>query len=275
MWDTMISSFASVARGYVQGHLEKASADTNNRINEANAANGNKVRGASNAFAAAKGALARYMQSVSNNNRLAAGGEALEANLVNARRREDVLQGAGFEAQVRNTEQMGAQAAAAAFAGVGGGVADMVSASTRLMQQRASRQALTATDQRLYDTSRRAYAIQSQTVRGLDSSMILDSLDYTFEVAQKEHAVNPWMRAIIAGGDAWIDGKGFYDDKNNRTGTTQRGSQQDFRRSELNAQRGDSYEPDTRDYSGVDYGGETFSWGTGSDYGNDDYGNYI
>jgi hypothetical protein len=260
MWDTMISSFASVARGYVQGHLEKAQAETSNAINAANAKNANAVRGATNRFTAAKGALARYMQSVNNNNRLDAGGEAMEANLVNARRREDAMQGTDFETQIRATEQMGAQAAAAAFTGVGGDVADMVSASTRLMQQRASHDASQARDYRVYDTARRQGVIASQTIRGMDNSLILDAMDYQHNVAQVQRSVNPWTRAILAGGDAWIDGKGFYDDANNRGGTTKESAQTNFRQSELRQEKTDSF---------------NFSFGTGAEYGNNDYGDYI
>lgn len=273
MWQQMIGSFAAVARGYVQGHLEKASVETNNRINKANAENRNKVRGAENAFAAAKGALARYMQSVNNNRVLEAGGKAMEANLVNARRREDVMQGASFEDQLRATEQMGQQAAAAAFVGVGGEVADMVSASTRLMRQRAQQAAEQQRDYRLHDVAERAGVIQAQTVRGLDSSLILDALDYTTDVAQTQKAVRPWTRAILAGGDAWIDGKGFYDNQQYRTGES---AQAKFRQYELKAGRDDAYVPDTRDYSGSRAAGSVaFEWGTGSGYDNQDYGSFI
>jgi hypothetical protein len=261
----MISSFASVARGYVQGHLEKASAETNNRINQANAANANMVRGATNRFTAAKGALDRYMQSLTNNRVLDAGGKAMEASLVNARRREDVMQGATFEQQLRATEQMGSQAAAAAFVGVGGEVADMVSASTRLMNQRAEAAASLAADYRAFDVGRRQAAIHSQTVNSMDSSLILDSMDYNVNVAQHQHVVNPWQRAILAGGDAWIDGKGFYDNEQNRTGTTESSAQTAFRQSELRSSRSDLYTPDTRDYS--DSRAAQFSFSGSTDVG--------
>jgi hypothetical protein len=181
---------------YSSSSVSRANAKANTLVSAALTRESNRVRGAQNAFAAAKGSLSRYVQSMNNNATLAAGGEALEANLVNARRREDTLQEAGFESMIRDAEQTGAQAAAAAFSGVAGETSDMVSASTRLMQQRVAHSADRSRDFRLYDDARRAGMIQQQTIRSLDSSLILDSLEYTIDVAQQQHSINPWTATL-------------------------------------------------------------------------------
>lgn len=194
----LISAALAGVNAYSNASVTKAQVEANNRLSAAQADNDNRVRGAGNAFAAARGSLSRYIQSLNNNQTLEAGGAALEENLINSRRREDTMSSASFEDQIKDAEQTGAQAAAAAFAGVGGEVADTVSVSTRLMQQRASLEALRSRDFRIYDDARRAGVIQTQTVRGLDQSLIFDSLDYSINVAQRNKAPSVWGQTAFA-----------------------------------------------------------------------------
>lgn len=198
MWQVIVGGAVGAVKGYTQASVNKSLVEANNRVEQANTTASNRVRGAGNAFAAARGALARYMQSLQNNQTLEAGGAALEQNLMNARREEDAIMQGDFEQAIRHSEQTGAQAAAAAFAGVGGEVADTVSIATRLSQQRASLAAARNSGYRGYDAARRAAAIASQTIRGLDSSIILDTLDYNINVAQTQRAINP-IYAALAG----------------------------------------------------------------------------
>lgn len=199
MWLELAQAGLKAAFAYGSASVGKAQAAANTRISTAQAENDREIRSAGNVFSAARGALSRYTQSLQNNQTLAAGGEMLEANLVNARRREDSMAVARFDEQIRNAEQIGAQSAAAAFAGVGGEVADMISVSTRLMQQRAEREALTFAGYRTYDDARRAGAIAAQTVRSLDNSLILDSLDYTVTPAMQFASPSVWGSTIAAG----------------------------------------------------------------------------
>jgi hypothetical protein len=245
MWQ-LIQAGLNGINAYGSASVAAATARANNRLSRVQASTENDVRTAGNGFAAARGSLSRYMQSLQNNQTLEAGGEALEANLINAARTEDTLAESDFESQIRNAEQLGSQAAAAAFSGVGGEVADSVSVSTRLMQQRAARDALESRDFRIYDTARRAAAIQTQTVRSLDSSLIFDSLDYTMSVARRSAAPSPIWAAISAAGGSMADngGQGFKE-----AGAAWRSAQGRF--SAAN------------------------TFGTGAQYGNQDYGNFI
>lgn len=250
MWWTLAQAGLSALGAYSSASVNKAVnnannrvsaavTDANNRTSAAQAEATNRIRGAGNAFSAARGSLARYMQSVNNSQTLEAGGHALEANMVNARRQDDAMSSASFEDQIRAAEQAGSQVAAAAFAGVGGEVSDMVSVSTRLMQQRAAASAAERRSFSSYDASRRAGVIQAQTIRSLDNSLILDSIDYSINtantnVASYQQSANPWMAALYAGADSLM-----------KTGLP----------SGSFAQKSE--------------------WGTGSNFGNQDYGNFI
>lgn len=250
MWMSIAQTAVGFAKGYVEGSINKAQVAANNRLSHAEAYQTNRIRTAGNAFSAAKGALARYMQSVNNNEALEAGGAALEANLVNARRQDDALAKASFEDQIRAAEQVGSQAAAAAFTGAGGEVADTISVSTRLMRQRAEADAMQARDHRLYDSARRASAIHEQTVRSLDSSLIFDSVDYATNVGQKTSAPSPWIQAIDGGWNALTgSGGGLWKSGGGAVSSTQAA------------------------FSQTNVGSS--GWGTGLSYGNQDYGNYI
>lgn len=236
MWMALASAGLSALGAYTQGAVTKAQVKGNNAVSAAVTEANNRVRTAGNAFSAARGSLSRYVQSVNNNNALEAGGEALEANLINARRQDDAMAEASFENQIRAAEQLGSQVAAAAFSGVGGEVADTISISTRLMQQRAARNALQSREFAQYDSVRRAGAIAQQTVRSLDQSLILDSLDYSIDVAQYQKAPSVWGGVANAVADSLM-----------KTG--------------LNTDSGKKPAKS--------------EWGTGSEHGNQDYGMFI
>jgi hypothetical protein len=204
MWQAFAMAGIKGIMGYSQASTQRKITAIENKVAAANADNANRVRSTGNAFEAAKGSLSRYLQSVNNNRTLEAGGEALEQNLINARRQEDTELAGDFETAIRSAEQNGAQAAAAAFAGVGGEVADNISMATKLMQQRAQFEAQKNQDFRLYDYSRRAATIQTQTIRSLDSSLIFDALDYGTDVAQKKYSQNPWSAGFMAAGESLL-----------------------------------------------------------------------
>lgn len=255
--------------GWAQGSILEAHTKANNRLQEAEAGNSNRVRSAENAFAAARGALQRYVQSVNNNRRLEVGGKMLEAATVNAYRQEDAALASDFERQIRGKEQLGYQAAAAALAGVGGEVADNVSIATRLTQQRAEREAITQASFRSFDAGRRAAAVAQQMVSGLDSSVILDSLNYSINVAKKNKSFSPWIAALAGlGGDS-----GPLDFSRNSGSSTRvggGGGGVDWG----SAPDQSSAETARLNRSGT-WGASSSYWGTGAGYGNEDYGNFI
>lgn len=160
-----------------------ATIEDNNKLSIANADTKNRVRAAGNLAEAAQGNLARFTQSVNNNRALKAGGEAEEALTVNAIRHNDAAMRGDFSDDIRSAEQLGHAAASAAASGVSGSVVDMVNTSTALRDSIVKQGVADDAASESYDVSRRAGNIMSQVVGGLDSSVILDSLDYNQNVA--------------------------------------------------------------------------------------------
>jgi hypothetical protein len=183
-----MGQFASSIGGSLSAGLNKRATDalieSNNQISEVNARTGNRLRQAGNAASAAEGNLERFVQSVNNNRRLKAGGDAQEALVVNASRANDAQLAGRFSESIRNAEQVGHAAAAQAMNGMAGSVVDMVNTSTALRDSIVRQSVDDAQSQQNYDTSRRAGIIASQMIGGLDASVILDKLDYNVEVAQ-------------------------------------------------------------------------------------------
>lgn len=179
--------WAALAGGMQQkyhGYAEKAVIEANNRLSKQNAESTNAIRQASNAATAAQGNLNRWVQSVNNNRRMDSAGEALEANTVNARRAGDQALKGGFSASIQNAEQAGQMAASAAFSGVGGDVVDMVNTSVNLRNEIVKQEFSDRLDLAHSDVARRAGNIMSQMVGGLDSSILMDNLDYNIAVAE-------------------------------------------------------------------------------------------
>jgi hypothetical protein len=178
----MVSSFLNLFSIQAQ----QAEVEMNNRLSRVRAEEGNRVRQASNAAAAAEGSLNRFIQSVNNNRQLKAGGQALEANMVNFYRSDDQLQQQGFSQSIEEAEQAGAAAAAAALNGVAGSVVNDVNLSTQLRDGIMRHAFDDLRDKEAYDTARRAGSIMSQMVGSLDQSLIIDRLDYNQDVAMQQ-----------------------------------------------------------------------------------------
>lgn len=191
--------------GYFGNKATNAAIAANNRLSAINAKTGNDLRQASNAAKAAEGNLARFVQSVNNNRTLEAGGNAQEALVVNATRRGDAQLTNSFSVSIREAEQAGHSAAAAAAAGVDGNVVDMVNASTALRDSIVRQSVDERQSAEAYDVSRRAGNIMSQMVSGLDNSVILDSLDYNIDVAQSRPELSSFAALVRGAFPAALD----------------------------------------------------------------------
>jgi len=169
-----------------QGKKEQAAIDT--RLSAVNAEAENRVRRARNAESAGKTSLARYVQSVNNNRSLDDGGSAYASNIVNGLRaadqaiNEDVLEG------VRRLEEYGAAVASQAGAGIGGQVVDMVNSTTALRSSISNELQQQSQDTANFEVGQRAKSIMGQMIGGLDSSLIIDSLDQQLSYAQERNA---------------------------------------------------------------------------------------
>lgn len=191
------NALAGAIQGGIGSKAFRAATDANNRLRRLNVESREKVRQAGNLAESAKNNLSRWIQSVNNNRRLKAGGEALEANIVNARRGLDQAGRQGFANDIQNAEQAGRMAAGAAFSGIQGDVVDMVDFSVNLRNTIVDQAVADKQGMASYDVARRAASITSQMVGGLDNSVILDSLDYTKEAATQDVNFSGWQHAMF------------------------------------------------------------------------------
>lgn len=210
---TWWNGIAGAASMHMEGNAVRANTEAWNRVQEVNAAAGNKVRRANNALASAKGNLARYMQSINNNEALTAAGRAVDANTRSGLQAQDRLQQQGLFSQVAATEQAGRALASQGALGLGGSVVDNVNAATTLraaiMQDSLSKQKMNVS----YEVGLRAQSIASQMTRSLDSSIILDNIDYNTDVALVKATYSNTNNAIRGFAEGMGQGGSLYKPK--------------------------------------------------------------
>lgn len=189
-------AIVGAANGLLQGDVARHAAKNNNRLSKLNAEVGNRNRQLANQAAAAQGNLARWVQSVNNNRFADDAGKALAANLETYYRDSDMQINRGLSEDIRAAEQQGMQTAQAAAVGAVGNTVDMVSASTVLRYGLVDQQIENLKAYNAYDTTRRAGNIMSQMVSGMDSSIILDTLDYNVDVAKEIPIMSHFANAL-------------------------------------------------------------------------------
>lgn len=187
--------------GLSAGYLADAQVNATNKVNDANAFASNLVRAANNKLGAARGSLARYTQSVNNQRTLENTGKAAEANAVNYRRARDSIVNDDFESQIAFAEQAGAQAAASAFSGLTGGVADIVAGTTALRKARTEARRKDAMSQSDFDAGRAQAEILQSGWDSVDYSDIVDSLDFSKDVAVQQGKGGNIFTDIMGGQD--------------------------------------------------------------------------
>lgn len=187
--------------GIGAGAIADAQVNASNTINAANTYAQNLVRSANNQLGAARSSLARYNQSVGNQRILQNTGAALETDAINYRRARDSASIDDFESQLAFSEQAGAQAAAAAFSGLTGGVADIVNGTTALRKSRMQQRVNTALKQGDWDAGQRAKQILQAGWDDLDHSEISDDLDYSVNIATKQQRGGSLFTDIFGGQD--------------------------------------------------------------------------
>jgi hypothetical protein len=188
----LVGSFSS-------GWLAEANARAQTTLNEANAYASNLIRSSNNQVAAARSSLARYTQSVNNNRTLDNVGKAFTTNNVNYRRQRDAASSASLEDQISLAEQAGAQAAASAFSGLSGGVADVVKSTTALRASRIQQRKDQATAQMDSDQAARTGALLQAGWDNLDQTDIVTNIDYGNDVAVQSTYSGGFMSELVGG----------------------------------------------------------------------------
>lgn len=185
MWQLLA---AAAVQGWLgnQGKKEQAAIDT--RLSAVNAEAENRVRRARNAEVAGKNSLARYVQSVNNNRSLDDGGSVYASNIVNGLRAGDQSINEDVLAGVRRLEEYGSAIASQAGAGIGGQVVDMINSTTALRTSISNELQHQSQDTANFEVGQRSKSIMSQMIGGLDSSLIIDSLDHQLSYKQEKYA---------------------------------------------------------------------------------------
>ena len=184
------------------GYLQEAQVNASNKINEANTFASNLIRAANNNLRGSRAGLARFVQAENNKRVLANTGSAMETTQVNARRQRDAATANDFESQIAFAEQAGAQAAAAAFSGLTGGVADIVNGTSALRRERIAQRTKEATKFADFDTGKRISDIAQAGWDSLDFSEIGADIDYSKDVATKQAYGGNLFSEILGGVDA-------------------------------------------------------------------------
>ena len=253
------------ANGLLQGSAGRATAKANNRISAVNTETGNRLRQYKNVASAAQTSLQRWQQSVNNQRVMNAGGDQLNASTQNFLRSVDARTFQDINQSISDSEQLGAQSAQQGAQGMMGGVTDMVDTSTRIRQGLVSQLTKTAKDQARYDQTVRAGIILSQTVQSMDSSLIVDSLDFSADYAQKTPVLSHWANAIQGAGSAFgATGQGWDIMKNSGGGTqtTSVGNQYSLSGSGVRF----GFNQPSADSNPYSLGPARFSGSTGADY---------
>ena len=184
MWWLAIQAAAS----YLQNNDAKNEAKKENALRQNEAKLTNETRVMANVREHAIGSLNRWVQSVNNNLALKAGGKALEANTVNARKAKDYRTERRVSSSLSEAEALGAASAARGASGLNGGVVDMVAGTVALrssiVSEQLRKQGISEDDA----AGQRAGMIMSQMVNGLDNSIIYPNRDNNVNVAQEAKA---------------------------------------------------------------------------------------
>lgn len=185
MWPMLIGAGVM---GWLGNQSGKAQAKIDTHLSAVNAAATNQVKRAQNLETMAKNSLARYVQTANNNLTLDDGGDAFTANLVTGLRMMDSEVNQKILNDVNTLEEFGAASASQAAVGAGGQVVDMINSTTALRASISRELQTQSGEYAAFEVGQRSRSIMSQMIGGLDSSLVLDSLDTRRAVAQETFA---------------------------------------------------------------------------------------
>ena len=185
MWQMFV---AAGIQGWMGNQVGKAQAKIDTRLSAVNAAATNQVKRAQNLEMMARNSLSRYVQSANNNRLLDDGGDAFTANLVTGLRMMDSETNQKLLNDVSVMEEFGAASASQAAVGAGGQVVDMINSTTALRSSISRELQAQSGEKAMFEVGQRSRSIMSQMIGGMDSSLIIDSLDTGRAVAQERYA---------------------------------------------------------------------------------------
>ncbi|WYW03236.1 internal virion protein [Pseudomonas phage vB_PpuP-Villemi] len=162
----------------LQNASDKINHDTTNANNAINAELSDKLQAANNQIAGAAGALARYRQSVGNQQILKNAATQNEALAKNLFRLQDQSMTADVNTRIQAAEQTGALMAQASSAGVGGSTIDQIAQVVKGKEARALENSQRNITLAQKDTLDRIRATTEQGILGQDSNVFIDRVSH-------------------------------------------------------------------------------------------------
>lgn len=148
-------------------------------VQNANADAANIVRGANNELRRANLSLAQTMRFINNQRIARATSAQADAVTTSSIRAQNSFQAGRLDAGLRETEQLGAQAAQAAASGVGGGSIDAVRATLQLRNARLQEAAMQQGEAQQYEFIRQRAGIIEKGIQSQDLRPMSAGLDFS------------------------------------------------------------------------------------------------
>lgn len=180
----LIAAGVDLAMRLADAKTQRQMARISNRVDASNVETSNRIKRSNNVAEMATNSLARYMQSLNSQRAMNDVGEAIGASTVQALRNSDASINQDILADLSAMEELGAAAATQGATGTMGMSADSVSAATDLRNSITNQLALNAKAGATYEAARQRVNLTQQMFAAPDSSVIMDSLDYSYAVAQ-------------------------------------------------------------------------------------------
>lgn len=168
----------SVANSLISAWSTDQQISAQKKVDKANAYAANTLRDGQNELAAARNALANYTKSVNNQRAMQVGGDTLNVLTQNFARAMDQSLKGSMQQQLRASEEVGATAAAAAWAGVGGSSVRMVQQTQRLKHQWMQDEVAKARDYQNYDFKQQRSQVGTSMAQSLDYTLSMAGMDY-------------------------------------------------------------------------------------------------
>lgn len=175
---------AMAGMSLMQGMQQQGQAKIARITDESNTRVANIIREGNNELAAAQGSLSRYMQSRANQTHLKNVGGAIEAVTTNMLRLNDFANKGALDRRVAAAEEMGAVAAQAGAAGIGGGTVAMINSTVNLRHAQVDQIAKRQEKEQTYDMSIQRDSLKEQMILGLSDVQYLDNINMMEQQSQ-------------------------------------------------------------------------------------------
>jgi len=200
-WPMLIAAGVSLASSMLQGQQQQSAAKAQRKLDKANTAAANAVRGAGNKLAAAQSSLSNLMRSLGNQGKLRAGGEAVNALNTNLVRLLDHATTGSLNQQIAAAEQLGALRAATAANGTGGTAAAMLHQTMQLAHARATTTQGQHQQYQTHDMLMQRAGLQSNMALSVDVGQSFADIDHGIQLA-------PYRAMPDNGFMSWLSGGG-------------------------------------------------------------------